>query len=336
MSRVDVIVPCYKYAHFLRGAVESVLGQEGVEVRVLILDDASPDRTAEVAAELAEVDPRVEWRRHGVNRGHIATYNEGLDWADGDYAVLLSADDVLTPGSLARAARLMDAHPSVGMAHGPGIIFEAEPPLWRGPSGGECTGSVIAGAAFLESFCAEGNNLVCTPTAVVRTRLQKELGGYRADLPHAGDMEMWMRFAAYGDVGVLDAVQAYYRVHAASMSRAYYETALLDLRQRKAAFDAVFEGHGASIREGDRLRQMADRELSMIAFWAASDAFETGDMARFRGLLDFALQVDPGVLARPEYARLLWKLRIGPRTLSALRPLIELAKGRRRRPAGSL
>ena len=51
-----------------------------VDVRVLIIDDASTDDTPEVAAALAAEDARVEFRRHAVNRGHIATYNEGLEW----------------------------------------------------------------------------------------------------------------------------------------------------------------------------------------------------------------------------------------------------------------
>src|SRR5437879_6166396 len=112
MSRVDVVVPCYKYGHFLHECVGSVLAQDGVEVRVLIIDDDSPDDSAAVAAGLAAGDDRVGFRRHATNRGHIATYNEGLlGWAEGDYALLLSADDVLTPGALGRATRLMDAHP---------------------------------------------------------------------------------------------------------------------------------------------------------------------------------------------------------------------------------
>ncbi len=49
-------------------------------VRVLILDDASPDNTSEVGAELAREDSRVTQVRHHVNKGHIATYNEGIDW----------------------------------------------------------------------------------------------------------------------------------------------------------------------------------------------------------------------------------------------------------------
>ncbi len=135
MSRVGVIVPCYKYAHFLRECVESALAQP-VDVRVLIIDDASPDNTAEVAAGLAAQDERVEFRRHTVNQGHIATYNEGLDWGTGDYMLLLSADDLLTPGALSRAVRLMDAHPEVGFTYGRAITTSRpDPDPIRGASG---------------------------------------------------------------------------------------------------------------------------------------------------------------------------------------------------------
>ena len=48
MSSVDVVVPCYNYARYLETCVSSVLDQEGVDVRVLIIDDASSDRSAEV------------------------------------------------------------------------------------------------------------------------------------------------------------------------------------------------------------------------------------------------------------------------------------------------
>ncbi|MGO7624616.1 glycosyltransferase family 2 protein, partial [Rhizobium ruizarguesonis] len=53
MHSVDVVIPCYKYAHFLEECVGSVLSQAGVDVRVLILDDCSPDNTPEVGMALA-------------------------------------------------------------------------------------------------------------------------------------------------------------------------------------------------------------------------------------------------------------------------------------------
>src|SRR5690242_1270133 len=98
MSSVNVVIPCYNYGHFLEQAVGSVLDDQGdVDVRVLIIDDASPDGSGEVALQIAARDPRVEAVVHTTNIGHIATYNEGLlGWADGDYCMLLSADDQVT------------------------------------------------------------------------------------------------------------------------------------------------------------------------------------------------------------------------------------------------
>ena len=218
VSQVSIIVPCYKYAHFLDECVGSVVTQPGVDVRVLIIDDASPDDTPAVAAALAARDSRIAYRRHAVNQGHIATYNEGLAWADGDYTVLLSADDMLTPGALLRATRLLDAHPEVGFVYGPAVTFAGEPrPQPRIPSEA-IQWRVWQGREWLEAMCASNLFYISTPAVIVRTRLQHELGGYRAELPHAGDTEMWMRFAAHAAVGeILDADQAYYRIHGRNM-----------------------------------------------------------------------------------------------------------------------
>ena len=123
MNSVDVIVivPCYRYGHFLRECVESVLMQSFGNVRVLILDDISPDNTAEVGAELAREDSRVTLVRHHINKGHIATYSEGIDWISGDYMLLLSADHyLLRDYILEKYVNLLDGHPEVGYTFCPG------------------------------------------------------------------------------------------------------------------------------------------------------------------------------------------------------------------------
>ena len=47
MSRVDVVIPCYNYGHFLRACANSVLSQP-IDVRVLVIDDASTDDSATI------------------------------------------------------------------------------------------------------------------------------------------------------------------------------------------------------------------------------------------------------------------------------------------------
>jgi glycosyltransferase involved in cell wall biosynthesis len=331
MSRVDVIVPCYRYAHFLRGCVGSVLAQAGVDVRVLVLDDASPDQTLEVAAGLVRQDGRVHYRRHEFNQGHIATYNEGLGWAAGDYALLLSADDLLAPGALRRAVRVMEKHPEVGLVHGRQVFFATEPGPAQTPEDSvDCPCTVLTGEAFVESCCAAAHNPVATPTVVVRTALHHEVGGYRKALPHTADLELWLRFAARGSVGRLEAHQAYKRMHESNMQHQYVRTALPDLRQRQAAFDSFFQGDGRHLPRCESLRHTATRGLAGNAFWAASHAFDAGDEAACRQLLEYALQLSPELASRREWSRLRWKRRLGPRVWGLLRPLVERLRGSNR------
>jgi hypothetical protein len=321
LSRVDIITPCYKYGRFLRRCVESALTQEGVDVRVLILDDASPDETPDVAAELARQDSRVHYRRHTVNQGHIATYNEGLDWASGDYLLLLGADDLLTPGALQRAVRLLNAHPEVGMACGQQIHFQTEHELLAARSGcNPHTARILSSAEFLNWFCVSGSNPVASPTPVVRTALQKAIGGYREELPHTADMELWMRVAVHSSIAILDIPQAFKRDHGNNMQHQF--VGLRDLEQRQAAFDVLFREFAQRIPDSARLQRLANRALAQEAFWAASTAFEAFDQTACRTLLQFAASTDPSLPSQPQWSRLTWKRRVGPRVWEILSPLM--------------
>src|SRR5262245_10063823 len=277
MSRFDVIVPCYKYGHFLRDCVHSVLTQQGVELRVLILDDASPDSTPQVATDLARRDDRITYRRHDANQGHVNTYNEGFEWATSEYVVLLSADDFLAPGALRRTADVMDAHSQVGLVYGGQILFSQAAPPQAASGEVDLTFDLFDGAEFLETACATASNPVTTATAMMRTSLLRSIGGFDVMLPHSGDMEMWLRLAGRGAVARIDAVQAHKRIHRSNMQLEYVGGHLGDLKERCEVFESLFRKDGALIADRDRLRALALRRLAEQAFWAASRAVEHGD-----------------------------------------------------------
>ncbi|MGO9599392.1 MAG: glycosyltransferase [Isosphaeraceae bacterium] len=342
MSRVDVIVPCYNYGRFLRECVESVLSQP-VDLRVLIIDDASTDDTPEVAAALAAEDARVEVRRHSVNRGHIATYNEGLEWVAGDYNLLLSADDLLVEGALLRASRLMDANPGVGLVYGRAVWFQTSHTRPAMESAGFDEGfAVLSGLEWLESLCKSGQNPITSPEAIVRSRLQKDLGGYRRELPHTADMEMWMRFAIHGDVVKLEAPQAYYRIHGQNMSDSYYDKVTLtslrlrtkDLLERKAAFDLLFREQGVFLQDCDRLKRLTQEGLAWSAFWCACMLFDQSDSAGCDEFLGLAGELFPEIVSRPEWSRMRWKQRLGTRAWSKLSHLVRSIRSGRRSISG--
>jgi glycosyltransferase involved in cell wall biosynthesis len=333
MSSVSVVIPCYKYGHFLEDAVTSVLDdQEGVDVRVLIIDDASPDDSAEVARKIAARDPRVDVIVHEANKGNIATFNEGLlEWADGDYCMLLSADDRLTPGALRRARDLLDAHPGVGFVHGrPLWVMDGTPlPTARTRVRGW---SVRPGQHLLERCFRQAENPVGASTLVVRTSLQRRVGGYDPQLPKGADMELIMRLAAYADVGFLRGVdQSYYRLHEQNMSKAV--SALMDLRERRSVFEVVLDRYGDRLSDTKRLSGIVHRQLGREALWAAGRVYDRGRIRRtelarrFLGggtatveeerdigyLVAFASDCWPGVSRLPLYRTLESRKRIGPR-----------------------
>jgi len=325
MSSIDVIVPCYKYGHFLQECVESALTQHMVDVRVQTIDDASPDNTAEVGSELAREDSRVTFLRHNVNKGHIATYNEGIEWACSDYFLLLSADDYLLPSALSRATRLMDSHHEVGFTFGSVIELndvgvkkeiESVSKLLNG-----ARERILPGNKFIEISGVHNN--VPTPTAVVNTALQKKVGGYRSQLPHSGDMEMWLRLAAYAPVGIIGEPQAVYRKHSTNMSVDYFAHRWFgDLQQRRIAVDLFIQSCSHILPKAQKLRRKLLRSLGREAVGWASAAFNDGNMELCDKLSQLAVEMYPNVKSSVPWLRLYLKRQVGPKYWPVIQPVI--------------
>lgn len=318
----DIIVPCYGYGRFLRECVLSVLNQPVQNLRVLIIDDASPDNTADVATDLAKSDSRVTFIAHPKNKGHVATYNEGIEWASADYMMILSADDYLLPGALGRAAEIMDAHPEVGLTFGKAIVLDD-----RGSTadmrslGSKNAWRILAGLDFIQ--LSGGRNIVDTPSAVVRTALQQRLGGYRPELPHTGDMEMWLRFAAHSSVGITEAYQAVYRRHSKNMSLAYMGKSWLpDLKEREAALDSFFRSCSDVLPNAAELRGKLVQSLAAEAVSFASWAFNAGENEASTQLSDYAVSLYPGVRSSWRWMKLSCKRRLGLRAWRALQSAV--------------
>lgn len=326
LPTVDVIVPCYNYGRYLRECVNSVLSQGGVAVRVLIIDDCSSDDSEAVGRELAAADSRVEYRRHAVNKGHVATYNEGLNWINCNYCLLLSADDQVTQGALGRAVRLMEAHPEVGMTYGDVIRTEAPDFAAIAPPPNYQT-EVVPGPAFIEETCRKSSNLVEAATAVVRASVQKAVGGYRKELPHTCDMEMWLRCASVGAVGRVAAPQGFYRRHGTNMSTRFVERKNYD--QVRAAFEVFFREFGDRVPDRGRLECLVRKGLATEAFFLANESYDGGNPAQCAALLTEATELWPDIRGHRGWRRLRIKRALGGRLWRAVRPL--LSRSRRAR-----
>jgi hypothetical protein len=150
---------------------------------------------------------------------------------------------------------------------------------------------------------------------MMRASIHRRVGGYRADLPHSADMEMWMRFAAVSDVGhVSGPDQGYYRVHSANMHIVDFDGAaargaLVDLQQRRLTFEGL-----VSLAPSPADVEAAERALAVEALTCASRSvsWPQPDAAVVRELADFAADVYKDAAALPQWARVQRLMAIGP------------------------
>jgi hypothetical protein len=288
---VSVVIPCYNYARYLPQAVLSAVSQS-ITTEVIIIDDCSTDDSTDVAARLAAQHAEVRLVRNETNLGHIATFNKGLRLAEGDFVVLLSADDMLAPGSLARAVGLFERFPRVGMVYGYAPRFEDEPP----PGWNTGTSTVWRGHEWLDRLCRRGDNVVLSPEAILRTSLMRELGDYDERTPQASDMLMWMRAAMRADVGRVNAVQAYYRTHPRQMHLTLFAGLSTDMRSRAALYRYYFGngGEGSHDRRATSRQEHGLASIAREASWRAALSWAEGDDETAGEFAKLALEASPG------------------------------------------
>ena len=112
---VSVIIPAYKQAEFIGAAIRSVLDQTYTNVEVIVVDDVSPDNTADVVRSFD--DPRLHYILHDKNRMLAAARNTGMRAAHGEIFALLDADDYFDTKKIAMHVDYLRQNPQVGVSY---------------------------------------------------------------------------------------------------------------------------------------------------------------------------------------------------------------------------
>ncbi|NUS55953.1 MAG: glycosyltransferase [Streptomycetaceae bacterium] len=122
---VSIVIPAYNCAKTLRACLASAYAQSHRPVEVVVVDDASTDATAVIAAEF---DCRLI--RLSVNGGVSAARNAGAAASAGEVLFFVDSDGALHPGAVAAALAELDAHPECGCVMG---VYEPWPLIDDGP-----------------------------------------------------------------------------------------------------------------------------------------------------------------------------------------------------------
>ncbi len=108
---VSVVIPTYNESENIRGIVEEVEDVlEGREHEILVVDDGSPDGTAEIVEEMMEEHPELRLIRRDGKRGLGAAYKDALPEAEGEKIVQMDADFSHPPGKIPELLEALEHH----------------------------------------------------------------------------------------------------------------------------------------------------------------------------------------------------------------------------------
>jgi glycosyltransferase involved in cell wall biosynthesis len=227
--RVSVLMPAHNYERYVAEALQSALRQDypPEEFEIVVVDDGSTDRTAEIIAELADANPgRIKLIRQ-ANSGQIKTVERARAAARGELLAFLDADDVWLPGKLSRQVELFDAHPQVALVFCDMNTIDA-------------TGKVVKQSLYepsepdLNRLYARvlRSNLVYNSSLVIRADV------FRDPPDTIVDWDWWLTLCAHeiGEYAYIAEPLALYRQHGANMLLGATGNKLLALRRRQLRF----------------------------------------------------------------------------------------------------
>lgn len=95
-KKISIVVPVYKVEAFLEASINSIINQTYPNLEIILVDDGSPDKCAQICDELATKDDRIKVI-HKENGGVSSARNAGLDMVTGDYIMFVDSDDTINP-----------------------------------------------------------------------------------------------------------------------------------------------------------------------------------------------------------------------------------------------
>ncbi len=244
---VSIIIPVYNREKMAPDAVESALNQSYPNIQVVVVDDASTDRTHE---KLQSFVPSIILIRQPRNRGQSAARNRGLSISTGHYILFLDSDDVLLPDAVE-------------------ILWKALSPLERNdPAWGVAYGKRITCDKLLNPLKTRHKRFysghildrmltelfIHTGTYLVRKTAMDEIGGFRENLAVKEDLLVYLFLAAKYKFCFVDQPIVKYRRHPGNRARDNIDSIL---EQGTSHLDYFFASYSPTNRQQKMLKSQA-------------------------------------------------------------------------------
>lgn len=249
---VSIVVPCFNCEKYLLDTVKSIKEQTYQRYEVILVDDFSKDKTAEMAREISRNDKKFRFYQHRANGGLSSARNSGIRLARGEYICFLDSDDLLAPESIEnRVNALLKSHEKDFVAG----VFDQSVTIPENFSGRVVAKSVGPNRLYADFINMQGDCPFNANQPMLKRSVIVELGGFPEKYPQAEDWRLWSKALRAGYVFLpVNSVGSGYRQTAGSMIRRapllHVEKSLGNMLRSHKSYDA--ETDPSEIRYEDR------------------------------------------------------------------------------------
>ncbi|HVN80133.1 MAG TPA: glycosyltransferase family 2 protein [Terriglobia bacterium] len=179
MVSISVITPSFNQGSFITATIDSVLGQEGVDLQYMVLDGGSSDETVSI---LKSYGSRLSWVSE-PDKGQSDAINRGFALAKGEILGWLNSDDLYVPGTLAKVAAEFERDTNLMLLYGKANHVDAN---------GEFLNEYPCAEFRLEALSY--GCFICQPACFFRRSLFEAATGLDPSLQYAFDLDLWIKF----------------------------------------------------------------------------------------------------------------------------------------------
>lgn len=122
--RVSISLPVFNGERYLAGAIDAILMQTYADFELIILDNASTDRTPEICQAYAAKDPRIRYYRNAKNLGAAPNFDRAFELSSGEYFKWAACDDLIAPDFLAKCVAALDQHPATVLCYARAVAID--------------------------------------------------------------------------------------------------------------------------------------------------------------------------------------------------------------------
>jgi glycosyltransferase involved in cell wall biosynthesis len=220
---VSVICLCYNHERFVEEALQSVLHQTYKNIQLVVVDDASTDKSSNVISTVLRQNPSIQFLQLRQNEGNCKAFNKALKLTKGDFIIDFATDDVMMPDKIERQVAFFQLlRKDYGVVFTDAIYIDSEGEHLRDHFN-------YLFQKHLIDFIPEGDvyrdvlttYFIPSPSMMMRREVIEALNGYDEELSYE-DFDFWIRSSRICKYAYLNEKLIKIRRKAQSMSSGWY------------------------------------------------------------------------------------------------------------------